>query len=55
VVEGELRGLSGYPVELHVARMRFVRERFRVRAVVPYSAGYWYVVLRRAPVERDGG
>ncbi|MBK6810744.1 MAG: hypothetical protein IPG81_17965 [Sandaracinaceae bacterium] len=49
VEAGRLMGISAYPVELHVARMPFVRDEFRVTASVTYAPDYHYVVLRRSP------
>jgi hypothetical protein len=49
VEAGRLQGIAAYPVELHVARMPFVRDEFRVTASVTYAADYHYVVLRRSP------
>lgn len=44
---GRLTSIAPYPVELHVARMPFVRDEFRVTATVAYAPDYHYVVLRR--------
>lgn len=55
VVNGELRGSWGHPVEQRIARMPWVRAQFRVARVVPYAPDYHYVVMvRRTPV-RSGG
>jgi len=45
--EGRLGRLAGYPVERYVAGSAWSRARFRVREVVPYAPGYWYVWLER--------
>jgi hypothetical protein len=44
---GELRSLAGYEVEQRVAAMPFVRERYRVAAVLRYAPHYHYVLLAR--------
>jgi hypothetical protein len=44
----ELRAFSGYPVELRVAAMPFVRDGFIVREVIEYAPAYSYLVLERA-------
>jgi hypothetical protein len=43
--DGRLLALFGYPVEMRVARMAWVTQRFRVAHVVHYAPRYWYVVL----------
>ena len=45
--DGNLSQLLGYPVERRVAAMPFVRLRYRVERVVPYTPGYVYVLLVR--------
>lgn len=50
---GRLARFAGHPVERRVAGMAWVRDRFRVTAVVPYSGPRTYVVLRRS--EGDDG
>jgi hypothetical protein len=53
VREGRLATLAGYPVERRLARMPWVRERFRVRRIFPYTYGYLYILLTPAsPEER---
>lgn len=47
VEDGRIASFAAYPVELHVARMPFVRDEFRVNATVTYAPDYHYVVLRR--------
>jgi hypothetical protein len=47
--DGRLRAFDGYPVELRVAAMPFVRREFRVQSVLRYAARYDYVVLARTP------
>lgn len=42
---GKLLALTGYPVEMRVAIMPWVREHFRVAHVVHYAPSYWYAVL----------
>ena len=45
--DGRLVALAGHPVERRVARFPWVRTRFRVREVVRYAPGYFYVLLVR--------
>jgi hypothetical protein len=44
---GRLLAFDGYPVERRIAALAFVRERFRVHAVIRFAPGYLYVVLAR--------
>ncbi|MEM9191984.1 MAG: hypothetical protein AAGF12_22615 [Myxococcota bacterium] len=48
VVDGELRSLRGYPVEMQVARLDAVRRGYQVATVIRYAPNYHYVVLRRS-------
>lgn len=47
--QGQLLGFDGYPVELRVAAMPWVREHFRVQRVYPYAPHYYYLLLLRRP------
>jgi hypothetical protein len=53
--EGRLIRLNGFPVERWVASQPWIRRRFRVARVVPYSADYYYVVLSRDGRQQGGG
>ncbi|NOY93885.1 MAG: hypothetical protein GXP55_22105, partial [Deltaproteobacteria bacterium] len=48
---GNLRRLTGYPVERRIAAMAFVRLRYHVTRVVPYAPDYYYVLLTRRGFE----
>ena len=43
--EGALRGVHGYPVEMRVARMKFIRADYRVVRVLRFAPRYYYVIL----------
>lgn len=45
--DGRLVAFDGYPVEIRVASMRMVRNRFRVRRVLTYAPGYHYIWLTK--------
>jgi hypothetical protein len=52
--DGALRAFDGYPVERRLAAIPFVREHFRVHAVIDYAPGYHYLVLVRPARFRAG-
>lgn len=45
--DGRLQRLTGYPVEMRVARFSWVAKQFRVAEIYAYGPGYHYVLLRR--------
>jgi hypothetical protein len=51
--DGRLSSLTGYPVEMRVARFGWVARDFRVARVYAYGPSYHYVLLRRLS-ERAG-
>ncbi len=45
--DGRLLAFAGFAVEQRLARLPFVRTRFRVDHVLAYAPRYYYIVLRR--------
>ena len=50
---GELQGLRGYPVEMQLATMPWIRSNFRVFRSYRYHASYHYVWLRRRDAREE--
>src|SRR5207248_268281 len=47
--DGHLLELHGYPVEMRVARSRWVQQAFRVAFVFQYAPQYYYALLLLRP------